>query len=94
VAAQFCENPEIMRALLKAGGDVLAVDRNGENSFHVAVKMGRIAVAKQMLEVSGALNIANVRTQHGEPPLHLAALQVSSLPILNYPHIANFVFHA
>ena len=72
LAAGFNEDPEVIRVLVEAGGDVEALTSARRTPLHWAARHNRNpAVVRALLE-----HEANVyaETWHGRTPLHLAAL--------------------
>lgn len=69
----------VAQALLDAGADVHAADRNGERPLHIAAYgSGKLEVAKALIGAGADLNVAG---KTGERPLHRAAYGEGSLEV-------------
>ena len=73
---------DMVGAMLRAGGDPNATNRNGQTPLHFAAQTGESAAVGGMLRAGGDPNAANER---GQTPLHFAAKRGAAVGhMLNY----------
>ena len=70
------EQRRVLAALLKAGADIHATDKNGVTALHHAVRFRNLAAVKTLIEHGANVNCACRR--NGSTPLHRAVTQTGA----------------
>ena len=75
------DNSEMIKTIIKAGGDINAKTKTGDTQVSVAAALGKINALKTLINCGADLTITNNR---GWTPLHaaIAANQINSVKIL------------